>query len=123
MASPQTQHKSASIFPTIALLFPSLSIFSFLSRIVTVAWPFVLLKKRNAISPVPPATSRRCVFFLGASQSIKLSFHNLCSPALIRSFIRSYLKATLSKTLFTNLGFSSLFTFLNPKFSIFLHCL
>ena len=69
----------------------------------------------NEMSPVPPARSSRVCRFVGASTPMKIFFHNRWMPRDIRSFMRSYLVATLSKTART-IGFlSSRLTRRKPK--------
>lgn len=53
--------------------------------------------------PVPPAISSSFVPGVGASRCMKISFHSLCTPADITSFIRSYLSATVSNTSWTEI--------------------
>ncbi len=60
--------------------------------------PGARLRKRNEMSPVPPATSRSFWPGRGASQSIIASFQSRCTPPDIRSFMMSYFEATRVKT-------------------------
>ncbi|KAF0764612.1 hypothetical protein FWK35_00009152 [Aphis craccivora] len=72
-----------------------------MSAIVTCPSPSIsdiYFKYLKAISPVPPATSNNRVRGLGSNVFINSSFHNLCTPQLITSFIASYESATFLKT-------------------------
>jgi len=93
-----------------------------------VAWS----RRRKAISPVPPAMSS--IFQPGEGlleeepglrPRTKWSFHNLCIPSDMKSFIVSYEAATLLKTPATLASFSASATVSNPKcvvFSLFVDC-
>ena len=106
-----------------ARLRPSSSMSGFISATVTfvrvspctfLAWS----SNRNAMSPVPPATSRMCMPLSsrlslsraadglegswprpGSSERTKWSFHRRWMPRDMRSFMVSYLLATEEKTL------------------------
>ena len=69
------------------------------------------------MSPVPPATSMQRMGPLrpGLKVETKVSFHSLCTPRDVASFIRSYLDATLSKTPFTRDSLDSSGTVLKPN--------
>lgn len=89
--------------------------------IVSLCW-----RRRKAMSPVPPAMSS---IFQGVgppslleveeepglSERTKWSFHNLCIPKDMKSFIVSYEDATLLKTPATLASFSFSGTVSNPK--------
>jgi len=88
----------------IARSMPTSSMSSLMSETVTCAPDFSI---RKAMSPVPPAMSRISSPTRGFTRRTKLSFHNRCMPPDIASFIMSYLRATLEKTLPTRCVFSS----------------
>src|SRR5690606_24548028 len=72
------------------------------------------------MSPVPPAQSMIRSPGGGVRRAAMASFQSRCTPALIRSFMRSYRRATLSKTPRTRRGFSPGSTSRNPKVALWL---
>ena len=76
---------------------------------------FFLDKNFRAISPVPVARSRTLSEFFNFDTVYILSFHNLCKPKDIASFIKSYLFETELNISETNFVFFVLRTFVEPK--------
>ena len=83
------------------------------------AAPGARLRKRKAMSPVPPATSSSFWPGRGASQSIIASFQMRWTPPDITSFITSYFEATRVKTPWTIPALSPSATVWKPKWVVF----
>src|SRR5687768_531126 len=88
-----------------------------MSRTVTLVCGPPASSTRKATSPVPPATSRwrKGRFLGGRSVDTRMLFHARWRPADIRSFMRSYRRATERKTSFTRACFSMSGTVSKPK--------
>ncbi len=91
---------------------------------VSQTWPLLLpppatrLAKASERSAVPPATSSTRSPARTPETSMAKAFHRRCRPSDMRSFIRSYLSATESKTPATRFAFSPSATSLKPKWVV-----
>ena len=86
---PATQSIPAMIPRSMARSRPTSSMAGVRSQTTTRPPAPALARKRWAISPVPPATSRSTSPGRGSSQSIRSAFHRRWMPPDIRSFMRS----------------------------------
>ena len=78
----------------------------------------LFFKNFRAISPVPVAISRISSLSCAFETIYIFSFQILCKPRDIASFIKSYLFETELNMPDTNLGFSFISTFFDPKFTL-----